>query len=307
MPAAEPAPSPDANSATASANAPAPYVFQILQPPGAAPPTRHQYPQHDAAPDWHVPADLRVPWGWGDLGIFLVFYIGCTIALSFVAVLGGAAVLHMSLENLQKNSTLIISLSILAQGVASIGALLYFWGLMTVRRAGGFWRALGWRALGGIKTSPAVVITHLVAGVALALAVSVVSNFVGQPGPVPFEQFFQTRQTVLLLMGFGILVAPLVEETMFRGFLYPVVARRFGVATGVVATGCVFGAFHAFQLWGAWGQIALIACVGVILTWARARSHTVLAGYLLHVAYNSTLFAGLVIATKGLRDFSSLH
>jgi hypothetical protein len=34
----------------------------------------------------------------------------------------------------------------------------------------------------------------------------------------------------------------------------------------------------------------------------RARTHSVLASFLVHVAYNSTLFAGLLIGSHGLHD-----
>jgi hypothetical protein len=93
-----------------------------------------------------------------------------------------------------------------------------------------------------------------------------------------------------------------VEEMMFRGFLYPVAARSFGVVWGVLGTGFLFGAFHALQLWGAWGQVALLMGVGIVLTWVRARSNSVLASFLIHIAYNSTLFLGLLISTHGLRN-----
>jgi len=43
--------------------------------------------------------------------------------------------------------------------------------------------------------------------------------------------------------------------------------------------------------------------VGIVLTWVRARSHTIVASYIIHVAYNSTLFAGVFLATHGLSKF----
>ena len=35
---------------------------------------------------------------------------------------------------------------------------------------------------------------------------------------------------------------------------------------------------------------------------ARVRGKTVLASFLMHISYNTTLFAGIVIASHGLRD-----
>jgi membrane protease YdiL (CAAX protease family) len=92
-----------------------------------------------------------------------------------------------------------------------------------------------------------------------------------------------------------VLVAPLVEETVFRGFLYPVIARRLGIAAGVAITGTLFGLMHAAQLWGGWGQIALLILVGVVLTWVRARTGTVAASYFVHLGYNGLQLAGYLI------------
>jgi len=135
----------------------------------------------------------------------------------------------------------------------------------------------------------------------LAVIVSAAGRFFGQQNELPIEQMFRSRPTVMLLIAFGILVAPLVEETMFRGFLYPVIARRFGMAAGVVITGALFGAMHAQQLWGGWGQIVLLILVGILLTWVRARTGTVAASYLVHLGYNTLLFLGFFAATGGLR------
>jgi membrane protease YdiL (CAAX protease family) len=56
-------------------------------------------------------------------------------------------------------------------------------------------------------------------------------------------------------------------------------------------------------LGGALGQIAILVGVGIVLTWVRARSRSVLASFLMHTAYNSMVFVGVVIQTHGLRDF----
>jgi membrane protease YdiL (CAAX protease family) len=135
----------------------------------------------------------------------------------------------------------------------------------------------------------------------LALFVSFAGRFLNEKGDLPIEELFHSRPTVILLMGFGILVAPLVEETMFRGFLYPIIGRRFGIGVGVTVTGILFGAMHAQQLWGGWGQIGLLIAVGILLTWVRARTGTVAASYFVHLGYNSFLFVGFFLATGGLR------
>ena len=294
-----------------------PATFAASDPSAASSPNTHEYPPSFLASELppsaeqvaaqlrisKIPPDLRVPWGWADLGIFLLFYLGSTVILLIIAMIAAAGILHIPFPSLQKHPTLLIVVTIIAQSAGSIAALLYFWILARVRRAGKLWPALGWHSLDGTHTDGATVLKYLFSGVALAITVTVMGQFVKQSGPVPFEEFFKARQSVLMLMGFGILVAPLVEETIFRGFLYPVAARQFGIVPGIIFTGIIFGAFHAMQLWGAWGQIALLVVVGIVLTSIRARTGSVLASFLVHVAYNSTLFAGLLIGSHGLHDF----
>jgi hypothetical protein len=161
---------------------------------------------------------------------------------------------------------------------------------------------MGWRELRlNGQTTSASALRCLGGGAVLALFVSFIGRFMNQKGELPIEEMFHSRPTVILLMSFGILVAPLVEETMFRGFLYPILARRFGVGASIIVTGVLFGAMHAQQLWGGWGEIGLLIVVGILLTWVRARTGTVVASYLMHLGYNSFLFLGLFAATGGLR------
>ena len=217
-----------------------------------------------------------------------------------VAVLG----FRMPMRDLGQASTTPAKsiIAILAQGVWSGFVLLYFYTLVLVRTQAPFWRTMGWRGLHFAgQTIPASVLRCLGGGAMLAFIVSFAGRFFNEKGELPIEEMFHSRPTVILLMGFGILVAPLVEETMFRGFLYPIIARRFGVSAGIIVTGVLFGAMHAQQLWGGWGQIGLLIAVGILLTWVRARTGTVTASYLVHLGYNSLLFLGFFIATGGLR------
>ncbi len=261
-----------------------------------------------------LPPDLRVPWSGADLGLFLLIYLGINFVLGLVAFFVGAAAFHMTLDKLKNDPVAFPLIAIITQVLISVATILYFWILVRIRRPRsivqpheGFWRTMGFRPLGQTGTSPANVLFCLLGGVGVSLAVSEVTRFLGKQPPTPFEDLFQSRPALIMLIFFGVLVAPLVEELMFRGFLYPVVARRFGMVASVLFTGMLFGLFHALQLWGAWGLVALLVGVGIVFTWVRARTQTVLASLLMHVAYNSTLFVGLLIQTKWLTDLSNIH
>jgi len=135
----------------------------------------------------------------------------------------------------------------------------------------------------------------LAGGAVLAIVISFAGGFFNSKTTLPIEELLKARVSILLFGVLGVLVAPLVEETIFRGFLYPVIARRLGVAAGVAVTGTLFGLMHAAQLWGGWGQIALLILVGVVLTWVRARTGTVAASYFVHLGYNGLQLVGYLI------------
>ena len=268
-------------------------LSELLIPPTVPPPC-----------DASVPEDLRSPWGWLDLLLFIGFgFLGLLVAAGIVV---GVALLAfgMTMGDLSQASatTAKSMIAVLSQGVWSGFVLLYFYALVRVRTQAPFWRTMGWRKLHFAgQTTSAAVLRCLGGGAMLALIVTFAGKFLNEKGELPIEELFRSRSAVILLMGFGILVAPLVEETIFRGFLYPIIARRFGVGAGVIVTGVLFGAMHAQQLWGGWGQIGLLIGVGIFLTWVRARTGTVAASYLVHLGYNSLLFLGFFTATGGLR------
>jgi membrane protease YdiL (CAAX protease family) len=207
--------------------------------------------------------------------------------------------------DLDKSPSTKATVVLLSQMLWSAAALLYLFAAVRKRAGGPFWRTIGWRALRPrVMTGRTAALGCLLGGAALAITTQFASALIGKKTKLPIEDLFQSRQSVLYLMVLGIAVAPLIEETIFRGYIYPVVARSFGVPIGVLITGALFGLLHAAQLWGGWGQIALLVLVGIVMTYVRARSGTVLASYLFHLGYNTILFIGLYFATGGLRHFS---
>jgi membrane protease YdiL (CAAX protease family) len=250
-----------------------------------------------------LPEDLRVPWGWGDLVLLVAVAISGTFVVSLLLIKGFtiAGVSFRQVQNIPGNRNLFL---ILNQALLSLVLLAYLATQMRHSFHLPFWRTIGWRPLQTGQTPRAAAYLGLIfSGCLLAILVTLSSAAFKSNTKMPIEQFFQDRRSALLLMSLGVLLAPVLEETIFRGYLYPVVARSFGVNAGILVTGTLFGLLHASQLWGGWAQIALLVVVGVVFTYARARTHTVVASYLLHVSYNSFLFLGFLIASHGFRHF----
>ena len=250
-----------------------------------------------------LPEDLRVPWGWWDLLLLVALTILGTVVLTMFIVVG-FALSGVSYHQLQDSISDKNLLLIINQALLSVALLIFLCAQMRLRFGSPFWRTIGWRPLPtGQIPRPLAYFGFVLGGFLLAVLVSLGSSAIHTKTQLPIEQFFQDRTSALLLMLLGVLVAPVLEETIFRGYIYPVAARSFGVAGGVLFTGAIFGLLHASQLWGGWGQIALLVVVGIIFTYARAATRTVVASYLMHVSYNSFLFLAMAVGSHGFRHF----
>ncbi|HYM13184.1 MAG TPA: CPBP family intramembrane glutamic endopeptidase [Bryobacterales bacterium] len=150
---------------------------------------------------------------------------------------------------------------------------------------------------------PAVV--YLGGGALLALTVAALSWVLPMSKRhVPMEELFKDPASAFLLAAFGVLIAPPVEELLFRGFLYPVVERSHGVVAAVVATAALFSLLHAQQYGWAWQNLLLLGYVGVVFGAARAKSGSLVPSTLMHAGYNLTLFVGLYASSNRFRNFN---
>jgi len=243
------------------------------------------------------PDDLRVPWRWTDVAMFVILGM-----IASVIITRGLAQVAVSFFGANSNDMFGNSMStaksvvvLVSQALLDGGAILYLYLMLLVRTPAPFWRAIGWREL-PVRGSA---VQFLTGGAVLALVATFAGNFFNSKETLPIEQLLQARVSMVIFAVLGVLVAPLVEETIFRGFLYPVIARRLGIAAGVLITGTLFGLLHAAQLWGGWGQIVLLLVVGVVLTWVRARTGTVTASYFVHLGYNGLQLLGYLLYIIG--------
>jgi membrane protease YdiL (CAAX protease family) len=284
-------------------------------PPGDAPVPESsstaapQFPLPPPPPSQeNFPPDIRTPWGGGEVWLFLGFAIGSLLAMETALALFMVARFHLTSAQLMNRLETSAPLAVSFQAAWSAVMFLFLFVMIRVYHGAPFWSSLRWRRLRP-GNSPALVAyaTCIFSGIALAIAVGAASQFAGEEKKLPIQQLFDTRSNVLWLAAFGVAFAPLIEETFFRGFLYPVLARKWGIPAGIFITGLLFGLMHAAQLWGGFAQIALLIFVGIVLTFARARSGSVLASYLIHVSYNSFLFAGFFIGTQGLKHIPPAH
>lgn len=172
----------------------------------------------------------------------------------------------------------------LFQALLDILILLFIYFTVKLKYNAPFLESLKWRPSRELRVS-----RYIPVGIVLALAVLGASTLFPNPQESPIEKLLKVPLTAFLFATLGVLVAPFVEEVIFRGFLYPVVERRLGKTSAVVATALLFSAVHVSQLWGSWPAIVLITVVGFTLSSVRARSDALLPSFVIHLAYNSTI------------------
>ena len=148
---------------------------------------------------------------------------------------------------------------------------------------------------------------YVLGGIALEICLVPFEYLLPMPKHAPIEDFFRTARDAWILSAFGVLFAPLFEELLFRGFLYPALARRLGMVPSIGVTALAFASIHASQLKYSWGPVLVIFLVGVTLTTVRAVKKSVAATVLMHMAYNGTIFLGAYIATDGFRHMEKFN
>jgi membrane protease YdiL (CAAX protease family) len=230
---------------------------------------------------------------WTGWDVLLIAVL--TVALSFfivplVVVLAAKVVAypHESWMEVVRKPALALLSELLSYIVVAVFMIMLVEGKYHQR----FWRAIQWNWDGT---------RWWMLGVGmLTVFIDVLGRFLPMPKTSPFDEFFSRPRDAYLIAIFAVTVGPLMEELFFRGFFYPVLARRISVTWAVLLTALPFGLLHYFQ-YRSWGAVLLVTLVGVVLGTVRAMTKSVAASFLVHVGYNGTLMSLAAAQTDGFR------
>lgn len=230
------------------------------------------------------------PWnGWDVLVIVGLAFI--TILVSQFAILFGAHFFvypGAPLSVLAQRPLLLL----VSQFVIDAIVALFLFLLVEAKYHVRFWQAIRWNW-------PAQVWKWLSFGVVMLLVLSMLENILPMPKDTPFEKLFARPRDAYLLAIIAVTLGPLVEELFFRGFFYPVLARRWGVAWAVFLTALPFALMHMPQYGYAWGALLVILIVGIVCGVVRAATKSVGASFLVHAGYNGTQMLIAMLWTRG--------
>ena len=246
------------------------------------------------------PAQPSFPaWSLWDVLAVLVFTAVAVFGFSLAALFIARAVpayRQMTVSELATNARVVIG----AQAAAYPLVLLFIFVLVRSRTHERFGKAIHWNWPG--ISAPG----FFVMGIVLAVVVDGLSRFLPIPKSVPMDKYFTDAASAYLMALFGITLAPLLEEIFFRGLLYPVLRRAFGLTIAVILTAAAFAAIHGTQLGYAWAPILSIFVVGVVFTGARERTNSVASSFLMHCGYNFALFGMLWLASDHFRHLEKV-
>ncbi len=234
------------------------------------------------------------PWSGWDVAAVLGFTLAAVFLFSTVA-LGVAHVLtsqqHLSWNDLASNPVVIIGSQVAAYPVVVVFMIV----MVGNKSREPFRRAIRWNWPG------AAAMGFLLGGIGFAFAVEFASRWLPIPKSLPVDKYFSDTAGAYLMAVFGVTLAPLLEELFFRGMLYPVLRRAYGILAAVLLTAVAFAAIHGAQLGNAWAPLLSIFVVGIVFTLVRERTDSVAASFLTHCGYNFTLFSMLWIGTDHFR------
>jgi membrane protease YdiL (CAAX protease family) len=258
-----------------------------------------EHPDMMSNPAEQAPIELKVkplpePWRIRDLLIFiLVGFFTLLAANIFVFV--GFAVLRplfhwtIPLQKLQTNVTFILTLQLVWYGLL----LAYIYLFITLYYKTSFLSALKWKKLSAHNT-----VRYLLGGAALSLVVMIIPPLLPQKKGFPLEKMFNSPASAYAIAAFAVLVAPFMEELLFRGLLFAFFEKNGGLSFAVVSTALLFAGLHIPEYWGAWNNVIMILVVGLTFSIVRGLTGSLTPSFVLHLAYNGTLMFLLFLQTQ---------
>jgi membrane protease YdiL (CAAX protease family) len=232
------------------------------------------------------PSTPRSPWSIADLVVFGVFFFLVVLLLP----LGIVRVWRIFSPDMQLTDVP-PSAQILMQGLIDVSTLGFIAFLIKIVHGQSFIETIHWHRNRQFRTGFLVT-----TGALLAISVLVVSSLFPS-GEAPIERMLSSTTAISFFVILGIAVAPIVEEVMFRGFLFKVISDLRGSNAAVVVTALLFGGLHVLQLWGNWVAVALIFVVGYILSFVRQRSNSLIPSFIIHTSYNCMLFGAFALSS----------
>lgn len=241
-----------------------------------------------------APKPPRELWRLRDLLIFILFIPIALVTANLIVFVGYAVLAPLAhwttpIQKLQRNAVFLLTLQL----IFYVFLLAYIYLFIRLYYRASFFGALKWK-----KMSVHNGLRFLLGGVALSLVVMVIPPLLPEKKSFPLEKMFNSPASAYAIAAFAVLIAPFMEELLFRGVLFAFFEKHGGLTFAIVSTAFLFAGLHIPEYWGAWQHVIMILIVGLTFSIVRGVSKSVTPSYILHVAYNSTLMLLLFLQTQ---------
>ena len=212
--------------------------------------------------------------------------------LVFTVFLKGTESKMENPEDLEMSAGLVLLSSIAMLSIAGIVPLILFWRTNLIEFFGLRWPS--WKTIFWIM--PAFVFAMMIVG-AILVACGWQTWVQDSLGAKPQEAVTLVRETsdvgLLVAMAVSaIIIAPIAEELIFRGYLYPVVKRFTDRWFASIFSGALFGVIHFNVM-----ALPMLALMGIILAVIYEKSGSLWVPIGCHAAFNATS-VGLMLISR---------
>lgn len=102
----------------------------------------------------------------------------------------------------------------------------------------------------------------------------------------------------LIFLIFSATLAPISEEVFYRGFVFPFFQSKTNSFLGIILTAVFFSISHFFNVGGAFILLGLFVFYGLVLTFIRYFTNSLIPPIIIHLIHNATLMGAFFIAEK---------
>lgn len=234
---------------------------------------------------------LKVPWkGWEAILVFVISWIGAPLLIlsAFRFAAPYDANIMKFVQGIHANDiTASFQLTVL-DAMAGLGVI---W--LVLRKYKVSWDSIGLRKFNILKSS-ALIIAMFVVFIGMAYVALIVTKVLlpgFDPNQAQVNEFTSAvTGNARIISFFALVVIPsIVEEILFRGFMFPAFAGKFGIFFGALFSSLLFGFAHLQANVGVYTVV-----LGLLLCYMYKRTGSIIPGMALHMINNYVAFAALM-------------
>ena len=227
-----------------------------------------------------LPDHLKVPWNIKDALVAMAFiWIGFSIAIDLTAMMLSpfSSIINDFYSGLKNDAVWPSFISALLLTVAGFG-LIYFY----LKKYNVGWASVGWRKFKPFKAIGLIllVLASFLIGISLLLLIISVLIPAFNANQPQTNSFTGPSFSIISLIALVVL-PPFIEETLFRGFMFPAFSKKYGVIWGAILSSFIFGFAHLQFNVGIYTFV-----LGILLCFMYIKLKSIFPGILVHMLNN---------------------